>query len=256
MNLIPSVLSIIRCPNYSRQGPGCAARLQWFFLLWSSGQQRWSYSCYSTSEPGATTSQLQIHWCISWPIWPKDRIKSSISFGFFPLLLHSIINNIQGPWQAKMGYVQFFSHIHKTNLQPSKGCPLGVFRCSLTLPYTPPHMLSFLKSLNQNVTLRSIPFFWRRRCQLYSFQKWTEETWSCCMLWWIHKHGLRHMTAETALCLEAYCLYSALAFWDARTSMTVKQFCSHSLIHGNIQRSVLPLSYSSNPGYYQQCCIM
>lgn len=79
-----------------------------------------------------------------------------------------------------MGMFGYFHINTKTNLQPSKGCPLGVFRCSLTLPYTPPHMLSFLKPLNQNVTLRSIPFFEDVSCIHSKNEQKKHEAAACC----------------------------------------------------------------------------
>lgn len=123
----------------------------------------------------------------------------------------------------------------------------GWSRCSLTLPYTHHYVLSSLRCLNRNVTLEAFPFL--RRSLLYA-----KETRSCCVAFWTHKYGVRNTTARTVLCLEAFCLYtlSALRCKDSLLWLLSK-FCSHGPISGRTQQSVLPLSYSSKPGWDQQC---
>lgn len=69
------VLSIIRCPDHSWQGPICSARLQRYFLLRGPGQQRRGGSCDSTSWPGAAASRLNAHRSTFWPPWPERRLK-------------------------------------------------------------------------------------------------------------------------------------------------------------------------------------
>lgn len=56
-------------------------------------------------------------------------------------------------------YVQLFSHTHKTRVNLSRMLSTGCFLDVLLSPSTLLHIHSFLKSLNQNVTSRSFPFF-------------------------------------------------------------------------------------------------
>lgn len=151
-------------------------------------------------------------------------------------------------------------HIYtRPTSQPDRRSPLGVFGFSLGLPYTPPNRLSFLKSLNQNLTLRSIPvflfFFWEDVSCIHS----KNETWSrcCCVLCLGFTNMASEMWHQRRSCLEAYCLYSVLALrCKDSLSWLLSNFVLIRLRIGNIQRSVLPSSYSSNPGCYQQCYIM
>lgn len=66
------LISSVRCANYSWQRPH---RIQWLFLLWSSGQQRWSGSCHAARHLGRATSQIQILWFVGRHTQPQERLK-------------------------------------------------------------------------------------------------------------------------------------------------------------------------------------
>lgn len=104
-------------------------------------------------------------------------------------------------FKGQHGYIPFFFHIFT---RPNSS-PVGVLycRCSFTLPYTPPHMLSFMKYLNQNIEKHVHFFFFFR------------EVVSC-----IHSdnEGKKPEAAAAARC----CGFTASEIWQQRKCCALK----------------------------------
>ena len=105
--------------------------------------------------------------------------------------------------------------------------PVGVLycRCYFTLPYTPPHMLSFLKSLNQNLEKHVFFFFGEVVSCIYSDNEGKKPEAAaaerCCgftasEIWQQRQCGALKLTACT-LCL----------LWDVRTHLRDSHFGTH-----------------------------
>lgn len=154
---------------------------------------------------------------------------------FFFLFLH-----FPRTLKCQNGYVLIFffppSCIHKTNLWPSSGCPLGVkMFCHFALHSSPQVFLYETKRW----PWEAFPFFEKMSAVFIPKMNWNNLKLLSAA---VH---FRNMTAETVLCLEAYCLYSVLVLrredllpWLLSSFVPI-----HSLMGTN---SVLPLSYSSN----------
>lgn len=144
-----------------------------------------------------------------------------------------------------MGMFWFFFPPH-VYTRPTSGPVVGVhwvLRCSVTLPYTPLHKFFFTKPKDD---LEKHSLFWEDVSCIHSKNELKQpEAAECSGA--LQKYDSRDGVVPWSL-LPVLCV--SVEMWGF-TSMTVKQFCSHSLINGNKQCSSIELLLK-----YQQCWIM